>query len=330
MLVVCVVYFFAHLIVSPSQHTPDQSEFITLSKSGVVTPRDPLGLSWFIGAQQVKQTLEHATKNNVEIVNLQNEIADEIQQLRERGGGSYLQRLSDAKARIDDGDFAEAKLILRNVERGFSLDTYNSIGAKLFSDVNDHISRLDALKRDQQLAVSNLTPPASSRVFWTNPVGSLFEVLFWSFFGVVTYLLVNSAEYLRTGQFKPSERWVAYTKLVYGPILSLVLVLAIMYGYFDLGGYEVRVYTLPLVAFLFGYAARNIVTLLDKLLERVLGEAGKSIEAGPEAAMARRQAEIAQMMASDSPDSLRNLAVKAKEIAGKVISASVIGKEAKT
>jgi len=52
-------------------------------------------------------------------------------------------------------------------------------------------------------------------------------------------------------------------------MLSLVLVMAILNGWFDLGEYETRAWSLPLISFLFGYASRKTASLIDRLLDRV-------------------------------------------------------------
>lgn len=327
---VCAVYFIAHKLWPSEKTMPQLQALVAISKAGGVTARDPSALDWYLGSVTVKPVLEATGKRNLQIETLQNEVYDLIQQARERSQDSQGQSFVEIKSKVEEGDYQGAGLILSAVQRGFGDGSLNAIGRSLFVSLNEHINTLDRLRREQNLDIANLTPSLMSSFFWTSPEGALYEVLFWSLFGVITYLLVNSAEYLRTGRFKPSERWVTYTKLVYGPMLSLVLVLAIMNGYFDLGSYSVRAHTLPLVAFIFGYAARNIVTLFDKLVERVLGAAGTSIEAGPEAAVARRQADIDDMMASAKPQTMAHLKAMANEIAHPLIQTNIAQKEAST
>lgn len=333
LLAVVVAYLFAHAVFRPSDHLPYGTNFVSISTQGIVTPRDMMDLNWFIGPEQSRQILLTTSNANIRIQNNVDEINSLIQGTIDEGQRSEWQHLMEFKTSVTSGEYENARLILETIQRGVSPGTYSNIvwgnkGKPVFSLLKDRIDELCRVKREQKSEVEYLKPPLTSQCFWTTPCGSLFEVVFWSLFGVITYLLVNSAEYLRTGQFKPSERWVTYTKLVYGPILSLVLVLAIVYGYMDLGGYRVRVYTLPIVAFVFGYASRNIVTLFDKLVERFLGEAGRSIEAGPDAVAARRNAEIEQMMASAKPTTLQELKEQAKKIARPIVETSIIQKEA--
>ena len=154
----------------------------------------------------------------------------------------------------------------------------------------------------------------------------MLEVLFWALFGVLTNLLVNATEYLRKGTFQPRERWVAYTKLLYGPIFAVILVLAMINGFFETESYEVRVWTLPLVSFLFGYASRRTARLIDRLLERFLGAAEKAIDAGPGPVAARRQALVDKLMDAYRPSDLPTLRAQAKELAREIVEAEVDGR----
>ena len=150
-------------------------------------------------------------------------------------------------------------------------------------------------------------------LFSVAPNLSILEVLFWALFGVFTSLLVNSAEYLRERSFNPDERWVAYTKLVYGPILAMVIVLAIMFGWLSLGPYEARVWTLPLVGFIFGYASRRTVNLFEKLQDKVFGATEKSIREGPKKIMEARAKTLEMLRDAARPKSMKELRERAKE-----------------
>jgi len=126
----------------------------------------------------------------------------------------------------------------------------------------------------------------------------MIEVFLFALFGVLTNLLVNAAEFLRKKEFDSAERWVAYTKLVYGPSLAVILVFAITQGWFDLGDYQTRSFTLPLLGFIFGYATRRTVTLFDRLTTKILGAASDSIKRGPKAIAQKRDEWQAQFEAS--------------------------------
>ncbi len=129
---------------------------------------------------------------------------------------------------------------------------------------------------------------------------------------------ISSAEYLRKGDFQPIETWVAYPKLIYGPILAVVLVLALINGFFTVENYKLRVWTLPLVGFIFGYAARRTARLVEKVIERFLGKAEQGIAKGPEAASAKQTALVNDLKNALKPRNMEDLRSQAKKLAKEI------------
>lgn len=218
-----------------------------------------------------------------------------------------IQKLSGELASLSN--FAETNEILNRLTRSLS---------ELQQQTNEQFNDATALKSSK-----------ARSFFWTSPGGSSAEVIFFAVFGVLANLLVNSAEYLRKGNFKQSERWVAYTKLIYGPILAWILVTAIAVGWFDLGEYKVGTYSLPLLAFILGFYSRKTVALFDKLGKKVLGEAEKSIEKGPAEITARRRAYLEQFLHSLKPRDLKEIKRSAFDIKDEIIKTIVLEKEAR-
>ncbi|MBE0369052.1 hypothetical protein [Pseudoalteromonas aurantia] len=219
---------------------------------------------------------------------------------------SSLQRLSEELASIKS--FEESNNIMNKL-----LITLSDLQQKTYAQ------HLDA----NALRLSN-----ARSFFWSSPAGSSIEIIFFAVFGVLANLLVTSAEYLRHNNFRPSERWVAYTKLVYGPILAWILVTAIAVGWFDLGEYEVGVYSLPLLAFILGFYSRKTVALFDKFGKKLLGEAGKSIEKGPAHIAARRRASFEQYLHSLHPRDCYQIKQAAFDIHKDIVKTIVFEKEA--
>lgn len=206
---------------------------------------------------------------------------------------------------------------------------------KNFAESNDLINQLLVTLSDLQQKTyaqyqdtKALKPSSARSFFWSSPVGSSIEVIFFSVFGVLANLLVTSAEYLRQNNFKPSERWVAYTKLIYGPILAWILVTAIAVGWFDLGEYEVGIYSLPLLAFILGFYSRKTVALFDKFGKKILGTAEKSIQDGPAQITARRRAALEQYLHSLKPRNINEIKQSAFDIQKDIVKTIVLEKEA--
>ncbi|MBX2851905.1 MAG: hypothetical protein KTR15_09190 [Phycisphaeraceae bacterium] len=194
--------------------------------------------------------------------------------------------------------------------------------------VSKNLNELNVLYQNQAADLKALSPPQIGvHLFWTSCWRSMLEVIFFSVFGVLANLLVNSAMYVRSNEFRPSERYVAFTKLIYAPILSMVLVLGVMFGWLDFGSYEVRVFSLPLIAFILGYFSRRVVTLFDRFGTRVLGAAEKSIEAGPAAIAKRRKQLLKEQMSVTYPGSLSELRAEAIALAAPTVRNIVIEKE---
>lgn len=189
------------------------------------------------------------------------------------------------------------------------------------------LAQLKLHAHEQRADARMLRASRAQSFFWSSPIGSAFEVLFFSLFGVLTNLLINSAEYLRRGSFRQSERWVAYTKLVYGPVLSWILVSAIAVGWFDLGEYDIGTYSLPLLAFFLGLYSRRTVALFDKLGDKLFGTATKSIEAGPAEIVARRKAALAQFANAIKPRNLQELRQSAFDLQKEIVKTLVLEKE---
>ena len=163
-------------------------------------------------------------------------------------------------------------------------------------------------------------------VFWTSPGGSLAEVLFWALLGVLTNLLLHGARYVSRHGYRPAERWVAYTKMTYGPMLALIVVMAMLNGWIDFGAYESRVWTLPFIGFILGYNSRKTASLLDRLGERLLGEADQSITDGPAAIAARTSARL-EALRQVQPQTLAELRTAASALGAQLVLTQVARQE---
>ncbi len=102
--------------------------------------------------------------------------------------------------------------------------------------------------------------------FWLSSGLAFLEVLLWSIAGVLCSLLFHGTEAIRNGNFDPSEVSVHKAKLLYSPIVTLVIVLsgnvAINNG--DLNPDDSS-YWLIVVSFILGFYSRRAIDLLDRI-----------------------------------------------------------------
>ena len=338
-----VLYAALHLTNVGPEVT--REDLASLSETGNLEVVDSLGLSWWAGQKAIVVATRMEQRER--------EIASRIATIRSTLTGGL--RFATSTASVDRGtpdaavtvpfptgtiqqslaagDFQGATAELRRFEETIAAPTtvHDPRIRNVLNMLYGQLAEVEALIMQQRSDFEALAPPSFRALFfWTSPRLSIVEVLFFALFGVLTNLLVNSAEYLRRGEFNPSERWVAYTKLVYGPVLAAILTVAIVLGWFDLGDYSTRAYSLPLIGFIFGYASRRVVTIFDEFVSRILGQASKSILEGPGATARRaRQAwdAMSRTMEANSREDLRS---KAKVLAQGYLKVSALERGARS
>ncbi|WP_309396566.1 hypothetical protein [Cerasicoccus maritimus] len=322
LLVILFLYVFAHFVWKPQfglSSTADDKEkknlihsIVRITNVGYADVLDPRGLDWFIGHEQAKPTLDLIRENNENIVKLRNETNLNVISLNNRG--KYVNRPN--KPRIweittdyNDGNYALAYKMLNEFTGNLPLNTMSILNGEdmIFDKTALALKQLELLKENNETLIYDIKPTVISSWMWISPTGSLAEVLFWSLFGVITNLLVNSAKHLNSNTYRPLEEWVGWTKLIYGPFLSLIIVMAIMFGFLDTPGYESRAYTLPLLGFIFGYNTRKIANQFDKLSERVLGSVEAGINEDRTQAIKRQQARLRGIRDSLKPRNMEEL-----------------------
>jgi hypothetical protein len=300
-------------------------QFAEVQSNGEVAFLNLDEFEWYIGVDSTKQALQDIRDRNAAIAEAQARLRADLRGLSKSVADQA--QVGNIEVMVSGRHFVEAYEALNKVASSLSKDARDLLN---LAGMGDRLFDLDRLVRNQYAALETLFPPVTQLFFWTSPRYVVFEVLFWSLFGVLTNLLVNSAEHLRKGDFVPRERFVAYTKLVYGPILATVMVLAIIFGFFDLGPYSTRVWTLPLIAFIFGYAARRTARLFDKLQDKVFGAAEKSIEEGPQRIADERANALTRLKDVVRPTTFAQIEDQAKHIAAEHIAIVASTNEAKT
>lgn len=286
---------------------------------------NPGDVHWYVGVQTAAAVRD--------LTHLNSQRMDELRRRVIVNAGGRIAPLLIDRAPVDalirevaSGRYGEASSTFEEIVGSLSTLSANGAAIELAETAAD-LDRLTTLRHRQQGLVERLTPPLSRLFFWTSPAYSMIEVLFWALFGVLTNLLVNATEYLRKGDFHPPERWVAYTKLMYGPILALILVFAMINGFFQPDSYEIRVWTLPLVSFIFGYGSRRTARVIDQVLERFMGAAEQAARVGPGPVTAKRRELVSRLMEAYRPTDLRELRSQLKNLAREVVETEASGRE---
>jgi hypothetical protein len=322
-----VVYILLHLFVE-RRPNPQLEHIARLEENGRVTLLDAFALDWFVGGSRAKPILERTAKRFEEMEQLRLDTERVMATLRQRGGADFVTSFEEIEQFFSDSNFKEAFKKFGLLTEGLARTTREGVlGENSIGDFRARIQRLVFLKTQQENDLAALRPSATHSIFWTDPIYSLAEVLFFALFGVLTNLLMQTAQYLRKGNYKASERWVGYTKLAYGPFLALIVVLAIMNGWID-PQYETRVWTLPLVGFILGYASRRTAALVDRVSEAFLGKTSESIEKGPDAAAAARLERANALLEAAQPRSLADIKLQGGKLLEELVNAQVAKKEA--
>ncbi|MGD9158428.1 MAG: hypothetical protein PVG39_08490 [Desulfobacteraceae bacterium] len=329
-----VIYYVLHEYMDESFTKATTKGTFEIKKTGEVVLLDLESIIWIIGEEKADPVLKRMQTHTEQIRTLMERLYRQRDSLRLRWEEVIGQDVNLVTSPVEmintalaDGEWQIAYNHLSKMGNRYRNSGMTPLVSS-FDQTTDTLRELSRIKEDQINDSYALTPPKVKSLFWTTPHGSILEVLFFAIFGVLTNLLVKSAEYLRKGQFKESERWVAYIKMVYGPVLAVIMVIAIIMGWFDVGDYETRAYTLPLFGFIFGYYARKTATLFDKLATRVLGASSLSIENGPANIVRRRAARIKEYKSMMIPKVLPDLRKNAEEIAKAEIKTKVINMEA--
>lgn len=321
--VLLIFWLVLHALWPPQNQVPEVDAYVSLSASGKLTISDFSTFERFADSRTRDVVLELAKEKNQEIENLINEL--ELALAGVRGNYDKYRNFSKIQEASSKRDFAEAKAQLQIYRNQVKPEHRNSseLGSLLDARTFNVLDDLAELKEVQKNAKNQLVPPPLLvDLFWTDGKLAVLDMFLVALLGVTINLLVNSAIHLRSVEFRPIERWVAYTKLCYGPILAVFIVLLVVNGWIDFGDYQTTSYALPLVAFLLGYTSRRTVHLVDDLASRLLGQAEKSVAEGPSAIDAQYERAY---RAKDSlrPSSMPALARDAKALGSMFVKAEV-------
>ena len=305
--------------------------FVSVAPNGEVRFHNHREMDWYVGADHVIELTEPLRAAETQTLELVAEIREILGRMNESG----LIRPAAIKVlrgHIDAGQYIEARIAFETFWSTLSSETRGILDQNQprVSGFGDKVESIRQLLIEQCDYASAFTPPSTKMFFWTSPSLAIVEVYFWALLGVLTNLFYNSAEHLRKGTFNPNERWVAYTKAHYGPVLAVILTLAMVFGWFKIESYEIRVWTLPLVGFIFGYVSRSTARLFENIVERFMGKAEEAARAGPEGARASTTRVLNVLMEATRPRNFEELRHDAKILAGEVVEKKLADKEKST
>jgi len=332
LVVVVVVYLVLHRVVRepPPTSAPgctaerDWQCFAQVDALGDLQFVGQGDVDWYVGATTAAGVREQAVANSRTLDELRTRIATRAAthlapMLLDR---SPVDRL---RQQVHAGRYDEATRTFDAIVSSLATPSANSRSLEI-AELAQDLNQVVKLKREQFALARRLTPPVSNVFFWTSPVYSMLEVLFFSLFGVLTNLLVDAAEQLRRGRYQPLEQWVGYTKLLYGPLFAAVFVLAMINGLLGPESQPIRVWTLPLASFFFGYASRRIAGAIDRVLDRTFGEPQAAVARPPGPSMDRSHELVARLMEASRPTDFHQLRACAKELTREIVECEVEGR----
>ncbi len=326
------VYVGSHLAVKPSEINPKKSDIVTVATNGVITVNDYQKLLFFSGSDRVELFTKEMASNNLRIRNLQTGLEMAILQLvsMERFGThtNYQAELKICLTYVEEGNFSSARTSWIDYLNYFVKPTKAESRLQL-EKISASFEELKQIKSSQNAAVNLLDPPSLASTQWLVGSWLIAEILFWSIFGVLTQLLVKSSEFLIKGSFMPREKIIAFTKLAYGPILSIVIIEAMTVGWIGSGDYEIVSWTLPILAFVLGFNSRKTVTLFDRLSARIFGKLEKGVDEGPSVAREAYKQRLLAIMEANKPKTFDEVIENGIKVAKVMISNTVQNKEAK-
>jgi hypothetical protein len=234
---------------------------------------------------------------------------------------STVRRLDSALEGFDAGDAirSPAGTIFAALIRRHQEALSSTVGTALQTEIASTLAQLDSLREEQLSSIRSMRQPEKFNLFWNTSRGMVWEIVFWALFGVTTNLLLHVAEATRKKEFNRSEGVVIISKIAYAPAVAVVISLGILTGMVDLMGESVRVWSIPLLAFLLGFNARKAAGLVDRLGEKVLSRLEGSFDKNAAERLAARRANIAAIEDALPPTSLNDLKQQARERADGIL-----------
>ena len=301
---------------------------VLLDQAGRIVSLSETDLRWYLGRDQASALIASLRDRGKRIDDLEDRIVGQaLLEFRVRfsegiglpnEAGNQMIQLSNHTL---SNNYTLAATTFTGIVQGWSDETRKRVGEKAIFELDYGLVQLARLQREQvdSVRLANLQPPRMHQIVWSSPLGAIFEAVTWSIIGTVVNLLVNLSHCRARGTFRREELWVCGSKLLYGPVLSFVLILSIYFGVLN-AGTEMRFWLLPLLGFLFGYNTRKLAHLIDNLSESLLGKFGKSASDTESLEAQAAQHAAAAVRAETQPSSIAEM----KRVASSVVDSAII------
>ena len=328
-LVAMAAYILAHWWYPARLTLKDPRRLVQMDEFGRTSVISAEDIDWNVGKEKALPLMTEMEQRSQRIHSEVSALQEGLVGLRERFDPVHREGVFGISDQIGNGHFTDALRLLSGLREDLAPGTIGADGFRIIANVEAVLTKLEGLKREQLVALDNLRTPDRYVVFWFRPNLLLIEVAAWSLFGVMTSLLFHSGEFQRKKEFAPAERWVAYTKLLYTPLITVVLVLALWAGIIRIGGPESRVWLTPLLSFLVGFNARKAADLVDAISQWVLNRARDSLRRTDEEREAAREEQIAPILKAMPAQFLSDFRTEAKQQAKDELMREILGRELK-
>jgi hypothetical protein len=306
-------WFGSHRVWPSSELRPAIEDIVTVDVKGRLLVRQESDLRWFLGEARSRPILERARLRFGRMQEIERQAIALLGDFEARSLGSDPGGLRALRLQLQAGDYQGAwSSWLGTLSRLSEHTRTDVIGGKLIFDLKLATRSLADLEQEQHGEVARLASLFPTLPFWIDPGFSLFEIFFWALAGVLANLLRNSVEYLRRDLYEPVEAWVAFSKLAYGPVLTMLLVYGLSMALVGFVSVELRAYLTVFLAFFVAYNSRKILRILDLSGGAMLGEAERAVRPSTDSAEARRRQLYEMMHASTEAPELRQSVVPAQ------------------
>ena len=315
LVVVVVLYIVGHRVVPAETTFPSPNELVHLDTFGRAVVVSSEDLDWYVGSTKAVPLLATMNVRNRDIETR----VGAVRQLLTDAADSFSDRsVTSIRELVEKGSFTLAAQDLARLHGRLAPGTLAGGGDRMLNRLEDKFRELSELRSAQEETLSLLTPPKKVLIFWATPWGIATEVIAWSLFGLFASLLFHTAQAVSEARFDESEKVVGWTKMFYTPLVSILVVMAVVLGIMNVESVEIRVWMIPLLGVLCGWNSRKAALLVDTLSEWTLGRLAQSLQ------KQGKKTEPAGLLAIQNallpPQSYDAIAAKATDVAGALLA----------
>lgn len=270
LILVVVTYLWAHAQWSPESTVKKPESLVHLDGWGRASIISADDIEWNVGEEKALPLMAVMQERTKRIETQLTKLQELTGALSDRVAGARARGLAEIHLLIARGDKTNTFEKIEKIRTELAPSTLGVQGVAAVERIQALLADLERLHLEQTLDHSRLRTPDRYVVFWMTPALTLVEVACWALFGVFTSVLYHASQYLSQNKFSPSEEIVATSKLLYAPMISVVMVLSLWGGIITFSGPTSRVWVTPVLAFLFGFNARKAADAVDAISHKIL------------------------------------------------------------